>query len=688
MKSLRIDRDDLINEAKERFKRSRTYYSKAYEQWDKDWKFGHGDSYNNYQWPDNIAQSRQLDNAVTLTINKTRQHCLQIVNALSSADAGVSFTPISDEASKEAAETFEGVARYIQYTSNARSVFRNALTHQVYGGIGFWRLVTDYRDHKSREQDIFFRNVPNPTRVFFDPACTEPDWSDAKFAFVFDEMRKDDFERQYPDAEPEQSDPFGETWRGSRAEGMVGIVEYFRRETKKDRLFYLETGETVLASLLPVEIRQRLREDDTDSRLVETTEVQWFKLCGNQILEKTIWPGEYIPIVPVFAETTIIDGEFDCVGHVRAMLDAQRQYNYMRSAATQAIGLQTKVPFVGPIEAFSGVETYWENANRANYAYIPYNGTDSNGQPIAPPQRAPSPIMPQAYIEGTQAAAMDMQMVSGQFEAAMGEASNERSGVAIQQRQMAGEQGADHFKQGFEQALRLTGKILLNLIPKVMTAKRVLTIMGQDGKESRVVIDPNAPQSHQTQENEKTNQAQQIFNPNVGKYSVEAEVGPSFLTRRQQAFEALMDVIKQAPEWAGVVGDLLMKNAPFPTADEMAERLRRMVPPQALGGPSPQEVDLQQQNAKLHQILQEMVTDAAEARIRSQSVQQQKRIDAYKAETDRMESLKDIDPAALRPLILQLVHEALHDTMTQSAPLVTALPDGTPNLQMATAPAN
>ncbi len=655
---LRVDESELFEEAENRFRQCVDYYGRAYDHWHEDWKFGHADARNGYQWDADMAKSRAIDGVVSLTINKTRQHCLQVINALTQADTSIKFTAVSNEATEKAAEAMEGIVRHIEYVSNARSIYRRAIEQQVYGGLGYWRVITDYADGETQDQDIFLRSVPDPTRVYLDPDTTEPDGSDARFAFIFDQIPVAEFERLYPDATTDK-DTFGVMWSGAQNERVVTIVEYFRKVTRRERVFFLDTGKAAYSSDLPAEMRQMLRDNDTPSRMVETHEIQWFKCVGREVLEKTIWPGDYIPIVPVFGEVTKIDDIFDSAGHVRAMIDAQRQYNYMRSAATQAIGLQSKTPFIGPVEAISGLETYWESANRANYAILPYNGYDSQGRPIAPPARAPAPMMPQAYIAGTEAAAMDMQMVSGQFEAAMGEPSNERSGVAIQQRQMAGEQGADHFKQAFEMALRLTGKILLNLIPRIYTAKRVLRILAVDGKQSRLVVDPQAQAAFQEAENVAENEAQSILNPNVGRYEVEADIGPGFLTRRQQAFAFAESILTKAPEWAPVIGDLLLKEAPFPGADEMAERLRRMVPPQALGGPSPELLQMQQEMHAMHQAMTEMVQRAAEEKLRRTSTEQQKGIDAYKAETDRIETLKEIAPAILLPLVQQVVAEAL-----------------------------
>jgi hypothetical protein len=39
-----------------------------------------------------------------------------------------------------------------------------------------------------------------------------------------------------------------------------------------------------------------------------------------------------------------------------------------------------------------------------------------------------------------------------------------------------------------------------------------------------------------------------IFNPKVGKYEVEADVGPAFATQRQEAFNAYVQILAQNKE--------------------------------------------------------------------------------------------------------------------------------------------
>ncbi len=376
-----------------------------------------------------------------------------------------------------------------------------------------------------------------------------------------------------------------------------------------------------------------------------------------------MWPGKYIPIVRVIGEETIIDGQLDRKGHTRALKDPQRTYNYWTSAAVEFVALQSKTPYIAPVEAISGLEVYWESANRDNLALLPYNGMDDTGRPIAPPARQQPPTFAPAYLQGMQVAGQELQAVSGQYESQMGEKSNERTGIAIQERQRKGDNATYHYIDHQAVAIRFTGRILIDLIPKIYDTKRIIRIVEENGDQKQIQLDPGAQQAYQAQQQQQNSQVQAIFNPSVGEYDVISEVGPAFATKREEAFNALTAIATQSPEIMQIAGDLIMKAADFPMAEELAERLKNMVPAQALGGPPPIVAELQQKLAGMQKALESMTENLVEEKQKRTSVEQQKAIDVYKAETTRMEALKDIDPAVMAPLIHKLVMEAMAQGM-------------------------
>lgn len=673
--------DTLIQEAKDRFKRCVDWEAEARRRFVADRKFANADSDNGWQWDDGIRDARTLDNRPCLTINKTRQHNLQIINDAKKNKPEIRIRPVGDGASYESAMVMQSLARHIEYISNATTIYDRALLFAVEGGIGYWRIVTDYADTESLDQEIFIRPVKDPLAIYLDPDIREADGSDARFGFVFDDMSHDEFAVKYPEYKdklpPNTALGAGDDWLNPE---HVRVAEYYCKLDKPDTLISWvsdQTGERESAkgSKLSKEITEKLLAmPDTRSREVTESLVNWYMIVGDEVVDKKVWPGKYIPIVRVIGEETIIDGKLDRKGHTRSMKDPQRQYNYWTSSAAEFVALQGKSPFVAPARAIEGLEKYWETANTENHAILPYNDVGDDGTPIQRPERSQPPVMAPAYVSGMSIARQELMEASGQYQAEMGAPSNERSGVAIQARQRQGDTATYHYIDNQAIAIRFTGRIVIDLFPHIYDTPRILQLMASDGSTNPesppVSIDPQAKQASQTQTNPEGAIVAHIFNPNVGRYDVDADIGPDFATRRQETFNALMQLVQEDSAILPVVGDILFRAADFAMADEIADRMRNMVPPQALGGPSPELQQLQQQ-------LQQAQTQIAQATSATQNAVQaladEKRkvgIEAYKAETHRLELGKDIDPAALVPAIHAAIMEAL-----QASPLM--LPTGT-----------
>lgn len=659
----------ILNEAKDRFKRCQDWESNSRTLFLADVKFANADSDNGYQWPNDISTSRGKDNRPCLTINKTRQHCLQIINDAKQNKPSVTIRPVSNGASYDAAQIFEGVVRHIEEISDAQAAYDTATTFQVQGGVGYWRILTEYADADSFDQEIFIRRVKDPMSVYLDPDTIEADASDMKFAFIFTDIPTEEFERLYPDMDGAPTDTIS-NGAGWMEDEHCRIAEYYRVKQTKKTLIAMSDGSILSEDELPEGVKLKdLQEMDPGLKTREVSDptIEWYKIAGDKIVERNIWPGKYIPIVKIVGEETIIEGRLDRKGHVRALKDPQRMYNYWTSSAVEHVALQGKSPYVAPAQAIEGLETYWETANTENHAILPYNGYDDQGRPIAPPERSQPPVMAPAYMQGMQTAAGEMMAASGQYQAQMGEASNERSGKAISERQRQGDNATYHYINNLAIGIRYTGKILIDLIPKVYDTARVVRILGEDGSDDHVMIDPNGQTAVQQHQDIVSRQIVKVFSPSVGKYSVEADIGPAYGTRREQAWDAFQQIAAQAPELMSVIGDLMFQNADFPGADEIAKRLQRMVPPQALGtGPSPQEQQMQQEIQKLQGMLNQASIETQKLRMTNKSKDEQKDIDVYEAETDRlkaMATMMPMDPQGLQQLVHSLVQQALATTL-------------------------
>lgn len=700
--------EDIILEAKKRFKACENWESQARIYFDYDYKFAHGDSNNMFQWDKWVVGDRITNQRPCLTINKTAQHNLQIINDGKQNKPGVNIRPVGDEASFEAAQVFQEVVRHIEYISSAENVYDNAASFQVNGGWGYWRVTVE-KITGTFDKEIFIRRIKNPMNVYLDPNINEVDGSDAWFGFIFDDMDKDLYEAQYSKFKDAGNVQFDNEYQGWYTNDHVRVCEYYRKSQKEDKLVYFELPETqesigpIKWSKLSKDARQmfndikaredNLPEEDRTYREQEelSEEIEWFKIAGNVIIDRKKWLGKYIPIVRLVGTETVIDGIWDCKGHTRALLDPQRIYNVNSSANVEFGALQTKSPITAPAAAIEGYEDLYGRANIDNVAVLPYNHRDDEGGEIPPPQRMQAPQPSAAYVQQMEIAQNEMMMVTGQYQAQMGENENAKSGVAINARQRQGDRATYHFIDNQAIAIRYTGKILIDLIPKVYDTKRVIRIEARDNTIMNVTIDPKAQQALQVNPNTQQTDNRQpivdmIFNPTVGMYDVQSDTGPSFATRRQEAFNALTQIAAQNEQFMGIAGDILWKVADFPEAQVLAQRWRRIIPPNILGdAPNPQQEALMEAASQQIEILTNQLAAMAkkvedreqEFALKARELELKERVaademtmkglkevrDDFEALSRRIDVLGNAGPGIsieqIQPLVKQVIAEAL-----------------------------
>jgi len=554
--------------------------------WKDDLRFANGDPENGYQWDEKMSRQREKDARPCLTINKVKQHNRQITNDARQNKPSVRVYPVDDGADKKTAEVFNGIIRHIEANSNADTAYDIAGEFAVDAGLGYWRVTTDYAADDTFDQEIYIKSVANPLNVYLG-RHVEPDGSDAKCGFVFEDMPKKDFEAKYPDCEPVSwplSKSDGSQWLN---EDTIRVAEYFKIVEEADTLYANPDGQTIKASSIEdkamLDALKAAAKDESSgvkSRKVMVRKCKWYLIAGDKIIDRRDWLGKYIPIVRVVGEEVEIDGKVDRKGHTRAMKDAQRMYNYWATAGVEYGALQGKQPYLAAKEAIEGHESKWDNLNTSHDPYLPYNATDSAGNPIPSPQRQQPPVTAPMYMEGMRVASEEMKMASGQYDASLGAKSNETSGRAIMARQREGDNATFHFIDNVARAIRFTGKILVDLIPKVYDTARVVRILGEDGKEDKVSIDPGRQKAVQSDKDPVTGAIKEIYNPGVGRYDVTVAVGPSYGTKRQEAFEALTEMSSRNPQLLQVAGDLIMKAADFPMAEQIAERLQKTLAPE------------------------------------------------------------------------------------------------------------
>lgn len=680
-KSEKSSNQEFLEIARKRFQLGQEAESEERKLRLDDWNFRKGE-----QWDAKVKADREIEGKPCLTVNKVTQSCHQVTNDQRQNRPSIKVSPVDDKATIETAEVQQGLIRHIENFSHADAAYDRAFEGAVTAGVGYFRVTTDYCDADSFDQEIFIKSIRNAASVTLDPHYQEPDASDANYGFIHVDMSADDYKAQYPDSELARMEDWssvGNASPGWMTKDTARVAEYFYKTFKKVTIHQLSDGSVVEDEYLEKTLAQSTQPDPANpqqpaqplkvvnSRETTRPAIKWAKINGIEKLDETDWLGQWIPIIPVIGDEMDIDGKVTREGLVRQAKDPQRMYNYFASTEAEAIALTPKAPWIGASGQFKGFEKQWQNANRKNQPYLEYNDKTLNGQPIGPPQRVMSDANVGAITNARALASEDLKATTGIFDATLGNKSQESSGVAIQRRTSQAQTSNYHFVDNLARALRHGGRIILDLIPKVYDTPRIARILHEDGEAEMVPV--NQPYSQ--------NGKDMIHDLSKGKYDVVISTGPNFQTKRMEASQNMIEFTKALPQTASLISDLIARNQDWPGAQEIADRLKKTLPPGIAddgngADPIPPEVKqtLDKQKQTIEQMSQHMHAMQDEIDQKKMELDSKERIAMAQIEADIEINLAKLGSQAA---VVQLGHEiavidkqqaALGMAQTQSAP--------------------
>ena len=653
------EQSDVLATMRHRFQMAMSAYSESREDELDDLRFMAGSPDNQWQWPADVlatrgsVQGQTINARPCLTINKLPQHVKQVTNEQRQNRPSGKVIPADDKGDVEVAEIFEGMVRHIEYMSDADVVYDTACENQVTYGEGYFRILTEYCNENSFDQDLRLGRIRNAFSVYMDPLIQDPAGCDAEWCFISQDLEKDEYERQYPNAAPITSimsqgvgDQSLSQWIN---ENTIRIVEYFYHTHTPTKLnLYPGNMSHFDGSLEDKEMKQ-MGLKPIKSRTVDVKKVMWMKSNGYEVLQEQEWAGKWIPVIRVIGNEFEVDGRIYVSGLVRNAKDAQRMYNYWVSQEAEMLALAPKAPFIGYGGQFEGYENQWKTANTTNWPYLEVNPdvTDGMGVTLPLPQRAPPPLAQTGLIQAKMGASDDIKSTTGQYDSSLGATSNERSGKAILARERQGDVGTFHYGDNLTKAIRFATRQLIDLIPKIYDTERIARVIGIDGEVSMARINPEQPEPVKKIVDEAGIVIEKIYNPSVGYYDVVATTGPGYMTKRQEAMEAMAQILQGNPQLWAVAGDLFVKNMDWPGAQELAERLAKTIDPKLLSADDedPALQAAQQQIQAMGQEMEGMHTMLQNVS-KSMEAQDMERknfeadIKAYQAETQRISTVQ------------------------------------------------
>ncbi len=595
------------------------------------------------QWPEAIRIQRAGSSAIQgraavppkpcLTIDRLSQPCRQVSNTIKNADFGFDVLPNGNGADDEVAELFEGYLRRVQIQSRGESPIEWAADGAIEGGIGWFRIRTEYtnetwdgdtKDPAAYDQELRLERIPNNLSVYCDPSAMRPTRSDAQFAFVTEDLAKDEFRSRYSKADFASLEDFASTGdnKGWVSEDSVRISEYWR----------IRYEETTI-------------EHGRLKRIIRKPIVEGFKISATEILERWLWAGSRIPLIPIIGEELNIDGKVVVRGIIQEGMDAQRMVNYTYSGAVEIFALGGKSPYIVEENQIANYLPMWQNANTTNYAALIYKNVPGVEKPHRETTEAPI----QAAVALMQSSEEGIKATTGIYDPALGNIDpRAHSGEAIKSLVVQSDASTANYANNVTRALTYAGTLMIEIIPKITRVGQLIHIVGDDDEPQQAIVgQPYSVQNGQatpsqgiTPEQARLSQGlHKFYDLTQGTYAVTVTAGKATATKREEGAAALKELIPYLPpEMQMVITPDYVRQLSFIGSEKIATKLEKALPPALQtaepGQDDPRLAQAMQQVQALQGQLQSKVAE------KQAEVQAQGQIDLQKAQMDNDTKIK------------------------------------------------
>jgi hypothetical protein len=600
-----------------------------------------------------------------LAIPKLDQPIQLVLNQERAAHLGIDVHPISMDADDATATILQGLYRAIEVDSRAGLARSWAFERLVKAGRGAYRILKAYdetSDHPS-DQKIVIARIYEQGAVYFDPSSTEPDGSDAEYAFVVEDVPLARYRRRYPDSTLTSYTDEDFVALGNERPGWI-TGEKDAIAIRVCEYFYCAYTTTTITW----EGGSRTKDDRT---------VHWCTLNAVEELARELWDGQYIPIVRLARQLIPFDGDPRSVGLIEPNKDAQRLFNYAASASVEMAALETKASHALDPRQIEGYEAWWNQKNTRNFPYLPFR-RQIDGQDLGPPV----PI--QADMSKMQINALLLSQAgdfinagTSTFEPSLGDTTpNVRTKGGTLALQSQSEQATSHWIQILaDTAMTHEARIVLDLIPHVYDRPgRIARILDTEDNTKQVML--NAPFVRQGQRpvpaplgalgprpvgapppglplgvppgapsgpppgwpspgarpgalagappppgglmggplgapprpGGPSAPAVEHYDLKKGRYGVTVSVGKAYQSLKQEGQDALAALFQAQPQLFSILGDIWLQFADFPGHKVASERVKKMLPPplqdQDAQGQAATQQQLAQAQAQIQQLTQ------------------------------------------------------------------------------------
>lgn len=230
----------------------------------------------------------------------------------------------------------------VESENDTKTSLQDAFRKAVLTGYGYIVVSTDI-DDLTGEPKIVVESAKQISSVALDPNVNTVDGSDAEEGAIINYISTKKAKRlygddvipfNYPDNQPLLSLSLFEQW--SVPHDSVAIVSYYRKN--------------------------------------EDGMVEFYKICGNKVVQSDVLPIKYIPIVRIAGNEIYENGEINYNGIIQQTLPLELGANTAFSTLIERCGRSTKANFIAHVDAVDGLEKYYARADQDDAMAVLWKG--------------------------------------------------------------------------------------------------------------------------------------------------------------------------------------------------------------------------------------------------------------------------------------------------------------------------
>lgn len=391
-----------------------------------------------------------------------------------------------------------------------------------------------------------------------------------------------------------------------------------------------------------------------DKRPSDKHKIMHYKIAGDYELDKSEFPSERLPM-PYLDNNSYYDktGKQITRSFFGDCKDTQRYINYLRTQSAYILKVSRYDQWIGSKKNVASLDTRRNWSDPINIqGLLAYDESPSG----AKPEQVRAPELSASLFQQYQLAIEDLYTSTGLYPARLGDMGNnggEASGKAMNAWQRQGSYSTKVFFTSIDRAIACGGAIVNEMIPRVYDTERVISLMIPDEGMRNITINKESDAYGARIENDIRK----------GTYEVRLKPGPSYEGQKEQALQALREVLQADPTSFNLIADLYADNLPLANNLEIKNRLKTRVPPEIVEagksgkmpqqqGPSPEEMQMQMQQQQMQAEQQfkraQLEIKKEELQLKAQQMQIDLEIEKQKLQAEEIAVMGEIEEGKMR----------------------------------------